>query len=54
MLARRFTIVCLLALVFALAFANLVVNSKSGHRWVDGTIHRCGPFQTNGCFDFRG
>jgi hypothetical protein len=54
MLARRFTIVCLLTLVFALAFANIVITSRSSQRWADGTLHRCGLSEMSACTDFRG
>jgi len=54
MLARRFTIVCLLTLVFALAFANLVTTTRSNPRWADGVIHRCSLIQTSGCIGFQG
>jgi hypothetical protein len=54
MLARRFTIVCLLTLVFALAFANLVIATKSSPRWANGAIHRCSLIQTSACIDFQG
>jgi hypothetical protein len=54
MLARRFTIVCLLTLVFALAFAHLVTATKSNPRWANGAIYRCGPVPISGCAGFQG
>lgn len=52
MLARRFTIVCLLTLLFALAFAHLVTATKAGHRWENGAVHRCSLIQSRGCVNF--
>lgn len=54
MLARRFTIVCLLTLVFALAFANLVVASRSDRHWTDGMLYHCSPIQNAICPGFTG
>ena len=43
MLARRFTIVCLLMMLFGMAFAILVAESSRGsHHWDDGG--GCGVF----------
>lgn len=43
MLARRFTIVCLLMMLFGMAFAILVAETSRGsHRWDDG--RGCGVF----------
>ncbi len=54
MLARRFTIVCLLTLVFALAFANLVIASRSDRHWTEGTLYHCSPIHAVTCRGFEG
>jgi hypothetical protein len=54
MLARRFTIVCLLTLVFALAFANLVIASRSERHWTEGAVYRCSPIHAVRCPGFTG
>lgn len=43
MLARRFTIVCLLMMLFGMVFAMLVAESgRAAHRWDDD--RGCGVF----------
>jgi len=42
MLARRFTIVCLLMTLFGMGFAVLVAEaSRSPRKWVTGEVVRC-------------
>jgi hypothetical protein len=47
MLARRFTIVCLLMMLFGMAFAIIVAEASRGpHRWEE-VRHGCGAFCSN-------
>lgn len=47
MLARRFTIVCLLMTLFGMAFAIIVAEaSREPHRWEE-VRHGCGAFCSN-------
>ncbi|MCA0277395.1 MAG: hypothetical protein LCH86_15475 [Proteobacteria bacterium] len=42
MLARRFTIVCLLSALFGIAFATLVAEvSRPAHSWEIGSVVPC-------------
>lgn len=41
MLVRRFTIVCLLATVFGMAFASLVIEMGEERRWQDAAVLSC-------------
>jgi hypothetical protein len=48
MLARRFTIVCLLMMLFGMAFAILVAeSSRAPHRWDEVRNRGCGAFCVN-------
>ncbi len=48
MLARRFTIVCLLMMLFGMAFAILVAESSRGPRhWEEMRSRSCGAFCVN-------
>jgi len=45
MLARRFTIVCLLMTLFGMGFAILVAEASRGpHRWEELRNQACGAF----------
>lgn len=49
MLARRFTIVCLLAMLFAMAFARIVAQSSDGPaEWRSNLPTSCALY-ANGC-----
>ena len=39
-LARRFTIICLIATIFGMGFANLVI-SRPAHAYKYETVNRC-------------
>jgi len=41
MLARRFTIVCLLMALFGMFFSMLVAQSHSPHSWEHGAVRPC-------------
>jgi hypothetical protein len=49
MLARRFTIVCLLTMLFAMGFARIVARSSDGPaEWRDNLPASCALY-ANGC-----
>jgi len=49
MLARRFTIVCLLTMLFAMGFARIVARSSDGPAaWRDNLPSSCSLY-ANGC-----
>jgi len=49
MLARRFTIVCLLMTLFGMLFAILVAEASRTRRWEIGEVVICEPGQPHAC-----
>lgn len=41
MLARRFTIVCLLMALFGMFFSMIVARAERSHSWEHGMVHGC-------------
>lgn len=50
MLARRFTIVCLLMALFGMLFSILVAQTgRKGHSWKDAIVISCAMENGNAC-----